>query len=148
MPVNRNHQLPKAVLNELPSLSHQPRRLPVIADGRCSVASVLLARRVINDAHMNKQGRQAIDAERRRLGSVIVDKWTVADWVRRVPIHVRGAHMPYDGTDSCWCSETVVLQAVPPTADTEEAYRVTGLRCLLPGQLRVQYRHIHHPPGQ
>ena len=36
--VPMKRQLPKAVLDELPSLSHQPRRLPVIADGRCSVA--------------------------------------------------------------------------------------------------------------
>ena len=65
MPINR--RLPKAVLDELPSLSHQPRRLSVIADGRCSVASVLLACRMIDDAHINKRGEQTIDAERRRL---------------------------------------------------------------------------------
>ena len=90
-----SQQLPKAVLDELPSLSHQPRRLPVIADGRCSVASALLACRMIDDAHINEQGKQTIDAERRRLGRAMVDKWTEADWIRRVPIHVRGAHMPY-----------------------------------------------------
>ena len=68
-----------AVLDELPSLSHQPRRLPVIADGRCSVASVLLACRMIDDAHINKRGEQTIDTERRRLGRAMVDKWTEAD---------------------------------------------------------------------
>jgi hypothetical protein len=97
MPANR--RLPSALLDQLPSLSHQPRRLPVIADGRCSVAAVLLACGKIKDAHSNKQGRQTIDAERRRLGRVMVDKWGEAEWIRRVPIHVRGAHMPYDTTD-------------------------------------------------
>ena len=96
MPTSR--QLPKAVLDELPSLSHQPRRLPVIADGRCSVASVLLASRMIDDAHINERGRQTIDAEKRRLGMAMVEKWTEADWIRRVPIHVRGAHMPFVST--------------------------------------------------
>ena len=96
VPINR--QLPKAVLDELPSLSHRPRRLPVLADGRCSVASVLLACGMIEDAHINEQGRQTIDAERRRLGNAMVDKWTETDWIRRVPIHVRGAHMPFINT--------------------------------------------------
>ena len=97
VPVDR--PLPSAVLDQLPTLLHQPRRLPVIADGRCSVASVLLARGVIPDSHITEQGRQTIDAARRQLGRAMVDKWTEADWVRRVPIHVRGAHMPYDQSD-------------------------------------------------
>ena len=53
---------------------------------------------MIDDAHINEQGRQTIDAERRRLGRAMVDKWTEADWIRRVPIHVRGAHMPFVST--------------------------------------------------
>ena len=93
VPVRR--QLPKALLAELSALSHQPRRLPVIAHGRCSVAPVLLACKMIDDAHINERGRQTIDAELRRLGKVMVDKWTEADWIRRVPTHVRGAHMPF-----------------------------------------------------
>ena len=96
-PVDR--PLPRAVLDELPSLSHQPRRLPVIADGRCSVASVLLACGMIEDAHINERGRQTIDAERRRLGRSMMDKWTEADWIRRVPMHLRGAYTAYDKTD-------------------------------------------------
>ena len=91
--------LPRAVLDELSSLSCQPRRLPVIADGRCSVASVLLACRMIDDAHINEQGRQTIDAERRRLGRSMMDRWTEADWIRRVPMHIRGAYTTYDETD-------------------------------------------------
>ena len=83
------------MLDELPALLHQPCRLHVIADGRCSVASILLACGMIDDVHINERGRQTIDAERRRLGRAMVDKWTAADWIRRVPIHVRGAHMPY-----------------------------------------------------
>ena len=97
--VPARQRLPAALLAHLPSLSHQPRRLATIADGRCSVASVLLARGVIQDAHCNKQGRQAIDAERRRLGRVLRDEWGAAEWVRRVPVHVRGAHMPHDTSD-------------------------------------------------
>ena len=96
-PVDR--PLPRAVLDELPSLSHQPRRLPVIADGRCSVASVLLACGMIDDAHINEHGRQTIDAERRRLGRSMMDRWTEADWIRRVPMHIRGAYTTYDETD-------------------------------------------------
>lgn len=87
------------LLDQLPSLSHQPRRVSTIADRRCSVASVLLAFGKIKDAHINKQGKHTIDAERQRLGQVLLDKWGEAEWIRRVPIHVRGAHMPYDTTD-------------------------------------------------
>ena len=97
VPVDR--PLPRAVLDELLSLSRQPRRLPVIADGRCSVASVLLARGMIDDAHINERGRQTIDAERRRLGRSMMDRWTEADWIRRVPMHIRGAYTTYDQTD-------------------------------------------------
>ena len=93
VPVNR--RLPQAVLNQLPSLSHRPWRLPVIAHGRCSVASVLLAIRFILDAHINDRGRRTIDRARRGLGRVLVDKWTEAEWIRRVPIDVRAAHKPY-----------------------------------------------------
>ena len=82
-------QLPSAVLDQLPSLSSEPRRLPVIGDGRCAVASVLLARRVIPDFHNTVQGREAIDTERRRLGQSLSDKWTEAEWIRRVPTHLR-----------------------------------------------------------
>ena len=97
VPVNR--PLPSAVLDQLPTLSHQPRRLPVIVDGRCSVASVLLARGVIPDAHITEQGRKTIDAARRQLGRAMVGKWSEADCVRRVPIQVRDAHMPFNQTD-------------------------------------------------
>ena len=91
--------LPSAVLRHLPHLSHQPRRLPVIADGRCSVASFLLAFGQLPDAHDTENGKRAIDRERRWLGQCMEDTWTEADWVRRVPLHLRGAHMPYDTTD-------------------------------------------------
>ena len=97
--VPTNRRLQSALLDQLPSLSHQARRLPTIADGRCSVAAVLLACGKIKDTHNNKQGRQTIDAERRRLGRAMVNRWGEAGWIRRVPIHIRGAHMPYDKTD-------------------------------------------------
>ena len=87
VPVER--QLPSAVLGQLPSLSSEPRRLPVIGDGRCSVASVLLARGVIPDFHNTAEGRLAIDTERQRLGRSLSDKWTEAEWIRRVPFHLR-----------------------------------------------------------
>ena len=71
--VTVDRPLPPAVHDQLPSLLHQPRRLAVIADGHCSVASVLLARGVIPDVHITEQGRQTIDAERRQLGRAMVD---------------------------------------------------------------------------
>ena len=87
VPVDR--RVPKAVLDQLSSLPYQPRRVPVIGDGRCSVASVLLARGVIPDNHCTDRGRQLIDRERRRLGQSLADKWTEAEWVERVPVHLR-----------------------------------------------------------
>ena len=83
------HALPQAVLDQLPLLSHQPRRLPVIADGRCAVASVLLARGVIPDSHNTRDAKRTIDSARRRLGMSLATKWTEADWIRRVPLHLR-----------------------------------------------------------
>ena len=53
------------------------------------MASVLLARGVIPDFHNTVQGRRAIDIERRRLGQSLSDKWTEAEWIRQVPLHLR-----------------------------------------------------------
>lgn len=82
-------QLPQAVLDQMPSLSHQPRRLTVIADGRCAVASVLLARGAIPDSHNTVRGRRTIDSARRQLGKSLANRWTEAEWIRRVPLHLR-----------------------------------------------------------
>lgn len=81
--------LPSDVLASLPSLSCQPHRIAVIADGRCAVASVLLARRVIPDSHNTARDRRTIDAARRRLGRSLADKWTEAEWIKQVPLHLR-----------------------------------------------------------
>ena len=137
--VPANRRLPSALLDQLPSLSHQPRRLPTIADGRCSVAAVLLACGKIKDAHTNKQGRQTIDAERRRLGRVMVGKWGEAEWIRRVPIHVRGAHMPYDNTDPCGIcrlsSHKLYHQLLTERAPTE--WLDHGVFCLASAEYEV-----------
>ena len=66
----------------------------MIADGRCSVASICLARGVIADDHITDECRRAIDTERSRLGQQL-DKWTVADWVRRVPVTLRAANRAF-----------------------------------------------------
>ena len=79
-------RLPSQVLTFLHALPHTPRPLPVIADGRCSVASILLARGVIPDAHSTEDDKRVIDAERRRLGRSMQDKWTEREWVRQVPV--------------------------------------------------------------
>ena len=99
-----NRQLPQAVLNEVPSLSQQLRRVPTIGEGRCSVAAVLLACGLIHDEHTNTRGRQAIDAARRRLGRSMEEWWTEQDWIRCVPVHMRGFHTSAvstaDGSDA------------------------------------------------
>ena len=69
-------------------------RLPVIGDGRCSVASVLLAVGHIPDDHV-KDGndwRPFIDEKRRELGSFMGTRWTEQEWVDTVPQELRGDH--------------------------------------------------------
>ena len=83
-------QLPSQVLSHLRALPHTPHPLRVIADGRCSVASILLALRVIPDEHSSEDGRRIIDAERRRFGETLRDKWTEREWVQQVPVDLRG----------------------------------------------------------
>ena len=39
--------------------------------------------------HNTVQGRRTIDTERRRLGQSLSDKWTEAEWIRQVPLHLR-----------------------------------------------------------
>ena len=95
-----NRALPWALLACLQPLACSPNVLPVIADGRCSVASVLLARGVIDDFHNTPQGRQTIDAERRRLGETMLAKWSEREWIERVPVHLRAAHFDRPGLQS------------------------------------------------
>ena len=83
-------QLPSQVLSFLRDLPHTPHPLPVITDGRCSVASVLLALRVIPDTHTTDEGKRVIDEQRRRLGQSMLDKWTEREWVQQVPVSLRG----------------------------------------------------------
>ena len=44
---------------------------------------------MIANFHNTVQGRRTIDAERRRLGQSLSDKWTEAEWIRQVPAHLR-----------------------------------------------------------
>ena len=92
-------QLPSQVLSFLRALPHTPHPLPVITDGRCSVASVLLALRVIPDAHTTNEGRRVIDEQRRRLGQSMLDKWTEREWVKQVPVSLRGGARRVDALD-------------------------------------------------
>jgi hypothetical protein len=68
-------------------------RLRVIADGRCPVASVLLALGSLPDDHCNDKGRNAIDQARRALGHSMTTGWTEQQWVDTVPIELRGANI-------------------------------------------------------
>ena len=85
----RGPQLPKQVLSYLSALPHTPHPLNVIADGRSSVASVLLALGLIPDAHSTKDDKRFIDAERKRLSKTMRDRWTEQEWVRQVPDDLR-----------------------------------------------------------
>ena len=92
-------QLPSQVLSFLRALPHTPHPLPVISDGRCSVASVLLALRAIPNAHTTNEGRRVIDEQRRRLGQSMLDKWTERGWVQQVPVSLRGGARRVDALD-------------------------------------------------
>ena len=83
-------QLPVQVLSCLSALPHTPHPLCVIADGRCSVASILLALGAIPDEHSSEADKRVIDAKRRRLGEALRDKWTEREWVQQVPVDLRG----------------------------------------------------------
>jgi hypothetical protein len=87
------------VLSFLRALPHTPHPLPVISDGRCSVASVLLALRAIPDAHTTDEGKRVIDEQRRRLGQSMLDKWTEREWVQQVPVSLRGGARRVDTLD-------------------------------------------------
>jgi hypothetical protein len=77
----------------LPGLNHPLHTLKVIADGRCSVASVLLALGFIDDEHGNQQGRHYIDTARRALGNSLHSEWDEEQWITAVPIELRGANI-------------------------------------------------------
>lgn len=77
--------------------------LKVIADGRCSVASVLLALGHISLDHNNQASRQAIDQARRQLGESIRNDWTSEqEWIDEVPVDLRMPHarLGQDGADN------------------------------------------------
>jgi hypothetical protein len=67
----------------------------VIADGRCPVASILLALGSLPDDHCNDKGRNAIDQARRALGHSMTTGWTEQEWVDTVPIELRGANIQW-----------------------------------------------------
>jgi len=77
--------------------------LPVIADGRCPVASVLLALDFIRPAHSNRKGRRTIDAARRSLGHSMGSLWLgERPWVDDVPVNLRlqNARLSQERADS------------------------------------------------
>ena len=85
--------LPLEVVDAFDGLHHSPRRLNVLGDGRCSVASVLLALEIIADDHNDSKSRALIDDHRCRLGRTIGGpKWTEHTWLREVPNDLRSAH--------------------------------------------------------
>ena len=112
-------QLPLQVLSFLRGLRlpHTPRPLPVISDGRCSVASVLLALRLVPDAHSSADDKRVIDAARRRLGQSMLDRWTEREWVRQVPVDLRGGARRVDAADgrmrrSYWVHQQLLAEGL------------------------------------
>ena len=113
-------QLPSQVLSFLRALPHTPHPLPVISDGRCSVASVLLALRAIPDAHTTDEGKRVIDEQRRRLGQSMRDKWTEYEWVQQVPVSLRGGARRVDALDgsgrrSYWVHQQLLAEGPATT---------------------------------
>src|SRR5437879_744264 len=64
------------------NLRDPPMRVGTIGRGRCSLASMMLARGVLRGA---RQPFRVIDAERRELG-VFLHTWDLQDWVDTVPL--------------------------------------------------------------
>ena len=64
--------------------------MTVIADGRCSVASVLLALSIIPQDHNNLVGKRIIDDARRALGHSMQTLWSSErEWINEVPVELR-----------------------------------------------------------
>jgi len=63
-------------------------QMEVIADGRCSVASILLALKLIPTRHVNNKERATIDAARVDIGRSM-DQWTEDQWISEVPVSLR-----------------------------------------------------------
>ena len=111
-------RLPSAVLDQMPSLTSEPRRVPVIADGRCAVASVLLARGVIPGFHNAAEGRHTLDASDPGWES-LTDTWTETEWVKQVPLYLRRDHQECDPVDAQAAAHVVLgvrAAAVPRDA--------------------------------
>ena len=70
-------------------------RRKVIGDGRCSVASVLLALNIIQEQHEDDKSIQMIDNHRRELGQLMTSVWSEEAWVRMVPNELRGASIEW-----------------------------------------------------
>ena len=67
----------------------QLRLRGVLADGRCSVASVLVALDKIGAMHNTEKCKSKIDAERRKIGRSIQHKWSEQRWVDSIPWQFR-----------------------------------------------------------
>jgi hypothetical protein len=78
-------------------LSHTLYRAKVIADGRCSVASVLAALEIVGNQHNDRKSIQVIDKHRRELGQSMISVWSEEAWIRIVPNELRGASTKWEG---------------------------------------------------
>jgi hypothetical protein len=107
------------LLSLLPDLTHLPALLNVLGDGRCSVASALLALGIIADEHNNRLSKDTIDQVRRALGETMRTVWTEEQWIQLVPIELRGAHISLGkngpaGDQSSYDSYYNLLTSSPP----------------------------------
>ena len=65
-------------------------RRKVIADGRCSMGSVLLALGLIPRNHINEAGRRIIDDARRAVGASMHSLWAgEEEWIQQLPVEPR-----------------------------------------------------------
>ena len=133
-------------LDELAGLPHTPHALRTIGEGRCSVASVMLAMGKLPVTHFTDTYRKSIDTMRITLGMRLKTQWTAERWVREVPKVWRmgdkarctsDANLPHLQTSytECWTLLT----------DPRKACQMAGARHLLCGSGPVRRRYFPHP---
>ncbi|MDB5910672.1 MAG: uncharacterized protein JWP34_4786, partial [Massilia sp.] len=77
-------------VKELADLPHIPHRLHVTGQGRCPIASAMLACGFLADEHDDPASYRLIDQQRIRLGqSMLGPVWNEEAWVRAVPNDLR-----------------------------------------------------------
>ena len=92
--------------------------LKVIADGRCSVAAVLLALSLLDDNHFDTAAKDKIDQARRLLGRDMTKSWKNHEWIRQVPSALRMHHIREQNgkvVQSSFDSIRLLLEEAPPT---------------------------------